>query len=69
MVCRCNQDLEQPVPEKVARFKSEVATSDALLFVTPEHNRSVPAVLKNAIDWGAPLGQELLAPQTGRRHW
>ena len=48
-----NQDLEQPVPEKVARFKSEVATADALLFVTPEHNRSIPAVLKNAIDWGA----------------
>jgi chromate reductase, NAD(P)H dehydrogenase (quinone) len=48
-----NQDLEQPVPEKVARFKSEVASSDALLFVTPEHNRSIPAVLKNAIDWGA----------------
>ena len=48
-----NQDLEQPVPEKVARFKSEVATTDALLFVTPEHSRSIPAVLKNAIDWGA----------------
>jgi chromate reductase, NAD(P)H dehydrogenase (quinone) len=48
-----NQDLEQPVPEKVARFKSEVTAADALLFVTPEHNRSIPAVLKNAIDWGA----------------
>jgi chromate reductase, NAD(P)H dehydrogenase (quinone) len=48
-----NQDLEEPVPERVARFKSEVAAADALLFVTPEHNRSVPAVLKNAIDWGA----------------
>jgi len=48
-----NQDNEQPVPEKVARFKAEVDTSDALLFVTPEHSRSIPAVLKNAIDWGA----------------
>ena len=48
-----NQDNEQPVPEKVARFKSEVEASDALLFVTPEHSRSIPAVLKNAIDWGA----------------
>jgi chromate reductase len=47
-----NQDLEQPVPEKVARFKSEVESSDAILFVTPEHSRSIPAVLKNAIDWG-----------------
>jgi chromate reductase, NAD(P)H dehydrogenase (quinone) len=48
-----NQDLEQPVPDKVARFKSDLAGSDALLFVTPEHSRSIPAVLKNAIDWGA----------------
>jgi chromate reductase, NAD(P)H dehydrogenase (quinone) len=48
-----NQDNEQPVPAPVARFKADVAASDALLFVTPEHNRSIPAVLKNAIDWGA----------------
>jgi chromate reductase len=48
-----NQDNEQPVPAPVARFKAEVESSDALLFVTPEHSRSIPAVLKNAIDWGA----------------
>ena len=48
-----NQDHEQPVPETVARFKAEVEASDALLFVTPEHSRSIPALLKNAIDWGA----------------
>jgi chromate reductase, NAD(P)H dehydrogenase (quinone) len=48
-----NQDLELPVPDKVARFKSEVVAADALLFVTPEHSRSIPAVLKNAIDWGS----------------
>ncbi len=47
-----NQDHENPVPAPVARFKSEVEASDALLFVTPEHNRSITAVLKNAIDWG-----------------
>ncbi|MCF8478683.1 MAG: NAD(P)H-dependent oxidoreductase [Pseudolabrys sp.] len=53
-----NQDHEQPVPGPVARFKSEVEGSDALLFVTAEHNRSLPAVLKNAIDWGArPYGK------------
>ena len=53
-----NQDLEQPVPEKVARFKSEVEAADAVLFVTPEHLRSIPAVLKNALDWGArPYGK------------
>jgi chromate reductase len=53
-----NQDNEQPVPEKVARYKAEVEAADALLFVSPEHSRSLPAVLKNAIDWGArPWGQ------------
>ena len=48
-----NQDLEVPLPASVARFKAEIEQADALLFVTPEHNRSIPAVLKNAIDWGA----------------
>jgi chromate reductase, NAD(P)H dehydrogenase (quinone) len=53
-----NQDLEQPLPGVVARFKAEVEAADALLFVTPEHNRSIPAVLKNAIDWGGrPYGK------------
>ena len=47
-----NQDHENPVPDVVARFKSEVEAAQALLFVTPEHNRSIPALLKNAIDWG-----------------
>jgi chromate reductase len=48
-----NQDNEQPVPTAVARFKNEVEASEALLFVTPEYSRSIPAVLKNAIEWGA----------------
>jgi chromate reductase len=53
-----NQDLEAQVPETVARFKKHVIESDALLFVTPEHHRSLPAVLKNAIDWGGrPYGK------------
>ncbi len=47
-----NQDIEMPMPATVARYKAAVEGSDALLFVTPEHNRSIPAVLKNAIDWG-----------------
>lgn len=47
-----NQDQENPVPASVARFKGEVETSQALMFVSPEHSRSIPAVLKNAIDWG-----------------
>jgi len=48
-----NQDNETELPPSVVRFKSEIAAADALLFVTPEHNRSIPAALKNAIDWGA----------------
>jgi chromate reductase len=47
-----NQDLEADLPGSVVRFKSEIEQADALLFVTPEHNRSIPAALKNAIDWG-----------------
>ena len=48
-----NQDLEPDRPEPVRRFTAEVASVPAVLFVTPEHNRSLPAVLKNAIDWGS----------------
>ena len=48
-----NQDNETNLPPSVVRFKSEIAAADGLLFVTPEHSRSIPAALKNAIDWGA----------------
>ena len=40
-------------PPAVATFRRQIADSDALLFVTPEYNYSVPGVLKNAIDWGS----------------
>jgi len=53
-----NQDREQPLPAAVARLKTEIEGADALLVVTPEHTRSLPAVLKNAIDWGTrPYGK------------
>jgi chromate reductase, NAD(P)H dehydrogenase (quinone) len=53
-----NQDLEADLPNSVARFKSEIAAAAGVLFVTPEHNRSIPSVMKNAVDWGArPYGQ------------
>jgi chromate reductase len=53
-----NQDDESELPASVVRFKSELAAADGVLFVTPEHSRSIPAVLKNAIDWGGrPWGQ------------
>jgi chromate reductase, NAD(P)H dehydrogenase (quinone) len=48
-----NQDLEGNLPAEVVRFKNELARADAVLIVTPEHDRSIPAVLKNAVDWGA----------------
>jgi chromate reductase len=48
-----NQDDENNLTPSVARFKSELAAADGILIVTPEHSRSIPAVLKNAIDWGA----------------
>jgi chromate reductase, NAD(P)H dehydrogenase (quinone) len=55
-----NQDLEDPLPASVSRFKDEIARADGVLFVTPEHNRSIPAVPKNAIDWGSrPYGKNI----------
>jgi chromate reductase len=47
-----NQDLEAEPPEVVREFKEEIRKADAVLFSTPEHNYSVPALLKNAIEWG-----------------
>ncbi|HLV95350.1 MAG TPA: NADPH-dependent FMN reductase [Candidatus Acidoferrales bacterium] len=45
-----NQDLDGTPPAEWVRFREQVRTADAVLFVTPEYNRSVPGVLKNAID-------------------
>ena len=53
-----NQDDEQNPPEKVVELKRRVRETDAILFVTPEYNYSVPGVLKNAIDWASrPYGE------------
>lgn len=55
-----NGDLEGQRPDVVNRFTAEVRAVDALLVVTPEHNRSVTAVLKNALDWGSkPVGHNV----------
>jgi chromate reductase len=48
-----NQDDEQRPPAKVIELKRRVRAADALLFVTPEYNYSIPGVLKNAIDWAS----------------
>jgi chromate reductase len=67
-----NQDLESPLPASVARFKASVEEAAAVLFVSPEHNRSIPTVLKDAIDWGTgPYGRNSSAvialPSLARR--
>src|SRR5215216_5524038 len=48
-----NQDEESNPPAKVVELKRRVREADAILFVTPEYNYSVPGVLKNAIDWAS----------------
>ncbi|WP_313740106.1 NAD(P)H-dependent oxidoreductase [Pseudomonas sp.] len=53
-----NEDIEAHAPEAWTRFRDEIRASDAVLFVTPEYNRSIPGCLKNAIDVGSrPYGQ------------
>ena len=53
-----NQDLEGNVPATVTTLKKDIESADAVLFVTPEYNRSIPGVLKNAIDWASrPYGK------------
>lgn len=53
-----NQDMDEALPASVERFKAAVESADAVLFVTPEYNRGIPGVLKNAIDWGSrPYGR------------
>jgi chromate reductase len=55
-----NQDLEPAPPEAWTAFRDQVRGADAVLFVTPEYNRALPGVLKNAIDVGSrPYGQSV----------
>jgi chromate reductase len=57
-----NQDDDASPAPAVQRLKSQIAASQALLFVTPEYNRSIPGVLKNAIDHASrPYGQNAWA--------
>ncbi len=51
-------DFDDHYPAEAAALKEAIARSDAVLFVTPEYNRSIPGALKNAIDWASrPWGQ------------
>lgn len=55
-----NQDDDAHPADSVKRLKSEISAANALLFVTPEYNRSIPGVLKNAIDHASrPYGQSV----------
>jgi chromate reductase, NAD(P)H dehydrogenase (quinone) len=53
-----SQDYDTNFPPEATALKEAISRSDAVLFVTPEYNRSIPGALKNAIDWASrPWGQ------------
>jgi chromate reductase, NAD(P)H dehydrogenase (quinone) len=53
-----SQDYDDNYPPEARALKEAIARSDAILFVTPEYNRSIPGALKNAIDWASrPWGE------------
>lgn len=57
-----NEDDERTPPAKVVELKKRIREADALLFVTPEYNYSIPGGLKNAIDWASrPYGDNAWA--------
>ena len=57
-----NQDHDATPAEQVKRLKGEISASKGIIFVTPEYNRSVPGVLKNAIDQASrPYGRSAWA--------
>ena len=61
-----NQDGDANPPAEWTAFRERIRAADAVLFVTPEHNRSVPAALKNAIDVGSrPYGKSAWSGKPG----
>lgn len=62
-----NEDIDQASPpEAYVAFRTKLKNADALLFVTPEYNRSMPGALKNAIDVGSrPYGQSAFSGKPG----
>lgn len=60
-----NQDDDDTPAPAVVRLKSEISAADGLIFVTPEYNRSIPGVLKNALDHASrPYGKNVWAKKT-----
>lgn len=61
-----NQDGDVNPPVAWTEFRDRIKTADAVLFVTPEHNRSIPAALKNALDIGSrPHGKNVWSGKPG----
>ena len=61
-----NQDGDENPPAAWTEFRERIRAADAVLFITPEHNRSVPAALKNAIDIGSrPYGKSAWSGKPG----
>jgi len=61
-----NQDFEATPPADWVSFRERIKKADAVLFVTPEYNRSMPGVLKNAIDVASrPYGQSVFNGKPG----
>lgn len=61
-----NQDLDGDPPPAWEAFRAAIRAADAILFVTPEYNRSIPGVLKNAVDVGSrPYGHSAWAKKPG----
>jgi chromate reductase, NAD(P)H dehydrogenase (quinone) len=61
-----NQDGDENPPAAWTAFRERIKEADAVLFVTPEHNRSVPAALKNALDIGSrPYGKSAWSGKPG----
>jgi chromate reductase len=61
-----NEDLENNPPQEWVKFREHLKACDGVLFATPEYNRSIPGVLKNAIDVGSrPYGQSVWAKKPG----
>lgn len=61
-----NEDMEAQTPEAWKKFRETMKTMDGFIFATPEYNRSVPAVLKNAVDVGSrPYGKSIWGGKPG----